>query len=56
MTAPDQASYDTDDPVWCARCKRPESVGAVLHDGPYTLANSRSLVAAGALSATSVAR
>lgn len=33
--------WKVDDLVWCYRCKRIESVGAVLHDGPYTLENSR---------------
>lgn len=33
--------YKTDDLVWCYRCKRMESVGAVFHDGPYTTENSR---------------
>jgi hypothetical protein len=46
MTVPEQAPYDTDDLVWCARCKRPGSVGEVLQDRPYTTANSRLLVAA----------
>jgi hypothetical protein len=34
--------YKTDDLIWCARCDREESVGAVTHDdGPYTTDNSR---------------
>jgi hypothetical protein len=32
--------YRQDDLVWCARCQRQESVGAVAHDGPYTTGNS----------------
>lgn len=37
------ALYRLGDLVWCIRCERAESAGAVLHDGPYTSENSRPL-------------
>jgi hypothetical protein len=47
MTAPDFTPlYDVDDLLWCARCQRPESAGAVLHEGPYTAKNSHLLTPA----------